>query len=152
MAEDNNGEHMQRPDVVPNHWQGSQLKQLCGRLLTSIHAVDSSASISSVSRWDEDDSTLVRVRSSTESLSVDVLQALRNAWPLATVALVENVVEGVNEAQVVVPSRKEAMHRAEAVVRQRGVVRFFHAMLRIGVLSTFMLFVISMTAHISRAE
>lgn len=81
-------------------------QKLCRRILTTVQSVDADASISSVSKWDNDDSTLVRVRTSglaTASTSL-IVGALRAAWPLASVSIVENVVDGTSEAQVLVPS------------------------------------------------
>lgn len=94
-------------------------QKLVRRILTTVKAVDADASISSVSRWDHDDSTLVRVRTSglaAASPSV-VVAALRAAWPLASVSIVENVVEGTSEAQLLVPSLDDQ----RALARQRAI-------------------------------
>lgn len=82
--------------------------QLCRRVLRTVQAVDDGAAITSVSRWDHDDSTLVRIRTGTvQSPPSAIVEALTRAWPLARVSLVENVIEGTSEAQMLMPSVAE---------------------------------------------
>jgi len=86
---------------------------LCTRLLRTAHAVDEGATISGVARNDQD-ATLVRLRSGADVGSV--ASALRRALPLAAVSVVENLVDGVTEAQVLVPggAERRALARAHA--------------------------------------
>ena len=79
---------------------------LCENLLNRATALDMNASISSVSKRDADDSTLVRIRTSKDT-AMGVLSALRLAWPLATVTLVQNRLSGNTEAQVLLPNEKD---------------------------------------------
>jgi len=81
--------------------------QLCRRVLSTVQAVDTDASITSVSRLEHDSATLVRIRAGGSRNPHGILSALIRAWPLARVSLVENVVEGTTEAQMLVPSRDE---------------------------------------------
>jgi len=86
---------------------GSLATQLCRRVLSTVQAVDTDASITSVSRLEHDSATLVRIRAGGSRNPHGILSALAYAWPLARVSLVENVVEGTTEAQMLVPSRDE---------------------------------------------
>lgn len=79
---------------------------LCENILERATALDMNASISSVSRRDADDSTLVRIRTSKDA-ALGVLSALRLAWPLATVTLVQNRLSGNTEAQVLIPNEED---------------------------------------------
>ena len=67
--------------------------------------------------------TLVRVRSgaasSASSNPASLASALRAAWPLAHVGVVENFIEGTFEAQVVVPPVKEQRELAHAAMARR---------------------------------
>ena len=77
-------------------------------------ALDMNASISSVSKRDADDSTLVRIRTSKDT-AMGVLSALRLAWPLATVTLVQNRLSGNTEAQVLLPNEKDQLEIAKTL-------------------------------------
>ena len=76
------------------------------RILDRAKALDMNASIANISKRDSDDSTLVRVRTSGDA-AMGVLAALRAAWPLATVTLVENAIDGNKEAQVLLPNARD---------------------------------------------
>ena len=97
-------------------------KRICRRVLSTAQSIDATASIASVARLDENnDATLVRVRAGSSSKfdPASLVSALRSAWPLAHVAVVENVIEGTHEAQVVVPSTQEQREIAHAIVARR---------------------------------
>ena len=87
---------------------------LCENLLNRATALDMNASISSVSKRDADDSTLVRIRTSKDT-AMGVLSALRLAWPLATVTLVQNRLSGNTEAQVLLPNEKDQLDIAKTL-------------------------------------
>ena len=87
---------------------------LCENLLNRAMALDMNASISSVSKRDADDSTLVRIRTSKDT-AMGVLSALRLAWPLATVTLVQNRLSGNTEAQVLLPNEKDQLEIAKTL-------------------------------------
>lgn len=80
---------------------------LCRRVLSTVRSVDSKASITSVAKWESDDSTLVRLKTSTGSVMTAIQAALRLAYPLASISIVENVIDGTNEAQILLPSKTE---------------------------------------------
>ena len=82
------------------------VKAVCDRILGRAMALDTRAEVASVSRRDADDATLVRIRTSKDA-ALGVLSALRAAWPLATVSLVENCLNGNTEAQVLLPSARD---------------------------------------------
>ena len=107
----------------------------CNRVLERAQTHDAHAKISSVSRRDLDDATLVRVHTSSAS-AMNVLSALRNAWPLATVTLVENLLSGRKEAQVLLPNEREQMEIAKRMAHEnqgqallRGILRLLLVML-----------------------
>jgi hypothetical protein len=107
----------------------------CNRVLERARASDSSARISSVSRRDLDDATLVRVHTSSSS-AMQVLETLRAAWPLATVTLVENLLTGRKETQVLLPNERDQMEIAKRMAHDnrgqlllRGILRLLLVML-----------------------
>ena len=96
--------------------------RVCRRVLRTARSVDAKASLASVARLDANgEATLVRVRSGiTESSSpASLASALRKAWPLAHVGVVENFIEGTFEAPVVVPPVKEQRELAHAAMARR---------------------------------
>ena len=102
----------------------SLAQRICRRVLRTARAVDAKASLASVARLDADgEVTLVRVRSgaasSASSNPASLASALRAAWPLAHVGVVENFIEGTFEAQVVVPPVKEQRELAHAAMARR---------------------------------
>ena len=108
------------------------LQRVCQRVLSIVHKVDDGACVSSVARWDHDDSTLVRVRMSTDGVGYRILDSLRAAWPLARVTLVENVVEGVTEAQVLVPSQHDQLCAARDMAQSTPLVRLLSTAVNVG--------------------
>ncbi len=94
---------------------------LYDNILALVKKIDSTSRISSVSRRDADDGVLVRLVTSDDSLGV--LRALRDALPLASVSLVENLVDGRTEAQLLLPNSSEqrtiATHLAQFSAGQR---------------------------------
>jgi hypothetical protein len=97
-------------------------QRICRRVLSTAQSVDATATISSVARLEENnDATLVRLRAGSSSKfdPASLIAVLRSAWPLAHVSVVENVIEGTHEAQVVVPSTHEQREIAHAIVSRR---------------------------------
>mgnify|MGYP005623372229 FL=1 len=90
------------------------VKAVCERILHRAMALDMNAEVASVSRRDADDATLVRIRTSKDA-ALGVLAALRAAWPLATVSLVENCLNGNTEAQVLLPSKRDERNIAKTL-------------------------------------
>lgn len=88
-----------------------------------------------MSRRDLDDATLVRVHTSSSS-AMQVLETLRAAWPLATVTLVENLLTGRKETQVLLPNERDQMEIAKRMAHDnrgqlllRGILRLLLVML-----------------------
>ena len=88
--------------------------QFCETLLAHVRPIDNGAEIASVSRRDYDDATLVCVRTSAKD-STGVISALRKFLPLARVSLVENVMNGRTEAQVLLPNEHDQQEIAKAL-------------------------------------
>jgi len=94
-------------------------RSLCRRILAVAQNVDAAARISAVTKVADDGGTLVRVRADgTDSPSL-VANALRAALPLSVITLVENVVEGTCEAQVLLPELQMQRAIARSEVRTR---------------------------------
>lgn len=85
---------------------------LYDNILRRATALDMHASIAGIARRDADDSTLVRIRTSSDT-SLGMLEALRAAWPLATVSLVQNLVDGKTEAQMLLPNEEDQLAHAK---------------------------------------
>ncbi len=81
-------------------------------ILKRASALDMHARIAGIARRDADDSTLVRIRTSNDT-SLGVLAALRAAFPLATVSLVQNLVDGKTEAQMLLPNAEGQLSNAK---------------------------------------
>ena len=112
---------MANTEMDPPHATSAQT--LCRRILASVKTTDDAASISSVSSWDHTDATLVRIRASkAQQTPLAIVSALRSAWPLATVSLVENVVDGSIEAQMAAAHR---MQRGDGVPASCEAALFF---------------------------
>jgi hypothetical protein len=107
---------------APTDESESLAQRVCRRVLRTAQTVDKDASLASVARLDGNaEATLVRVRAGHLSTNpASLAAALRAAWPLAHVAVVENYIEGTYEAQVVVPAVKEQRELAHAAVAQRA--------------------------------
>jgi hypothetical protein len=103
--------------------------QFCETLLAHVRPIDSGAEIASVSRRDYDDATLVCVRTSAKD-STGVISALRKFLPLARVSLVENVMNGRTEAQVLLPSPDEQREIANTIAHQGTAQLYFRVVLR----------------------
>lgn len=94
---------------------------------TAARVVDATARISSISRWDHDDSTLLRV-STDSGASFGVADALRRRWPLATVSVVNDDVNGLTQTQILVPSGDDQKHLASAMAHESGMARWLAVM------------------------
>jgi len=86
---------------------------LCESILKRVQQFDAGAEIASVRRTEDDGS--VRVRVTTKTVAQDMLQALRDAWPLANVSQVENLVSGRTETQVMLPDEAEQHELAKRI-------------------------------------
>ena len=129
----------------------SLAQRLCERVLSTVHQVDSGATISSVSRWESDDSTLVRVKTSTASMSIAMTNALKCAWPLANVSMMESVLDGTTEAQILLPSETEQRCIAYDLVMESPRVRLLRQLTKFVSFAGMMAFVIAVTAALSVA-
>ena len=88
------------------------------RVLQKAQEVDASARVTSVSRRDADDGVLVRLAASGGGDAQDMVRSLRSSWPLATVSLVKNLMNGRTETQVLLPNESEQREIAMALAYQ----------------------------------
>ena len=132
---------------------GTLAQKLCRRVLSTVRDVDRNAAITSVSRWDHDSATLVRVRAgeaNSGGAPFGIVDALKRAWPLARVSLVENVVEGTTEAQMLVPSRDEQRDIARQQAYGSRLARRVRLFAKLATLAATLSFVVLATANASR--
>jgi len=87
---------------------------LCESILGRVRQFDEGAEIASVRRTEEDGSMRVRLLA-TKADAQGMLQALRSAWPLASVSQVENLVSGCTETQVLLPDEAEQQELARSI-------------------------------------
>jgi hypothetical protein len=87
---------------------------LCESILGRVRQFDERAEIASVRRTEEDGSMRVRLLA-TKADAQGMLQALRSAWPLASVSQVENLVSGCTETQVLLPDEAEQQELARSI-------------------------------------
>jgi len=83
-------------------------------VLHGCRRVDAEASIASVLR-DSEGRTVVRVRASDGSdsgMPVRLLQSMQRLWPLAKTSVVENAIDSIVEAEIVIPTERDEMARA----------------------------------------
>lgn len=95
---------------------------VCERILNAARRLDAAAKITSVSRRDADDGILVRLAAQQDKTAA-LTTALRNAWPLASVSTVENLVNGHTEAQVLLPSEAEQREIAKSLAERSPLQR-----------------------------
>ena len=128
--------------------QGTLAQRLCARVLASVHSVDNEATISTVSRWEYDESTLVRVRGRVQPIAL--LHTLRDSFPLARVSVVENVIDGSNEAQLLVPSMLEQELIASSMATNTTLVVWMNRLIKALLLFALVSFAIFVTALASQ--
>jgi len=87
---------------------------LCESILARVRKFDDGAEIASVRRTEADGAMRVRLLASKAD-APGMLQALRSAWPLASVSQVENLVSGRTETQVLLPDEAEQQKLARAI-------------------------------------
>lgn len=133
---------------LPSPRSTSLATQLCRRVLSTVQAVDTDASITSVSRWDHDSATLVRIRAGGSQTPHGILSALKHAWPLARVSLVENVVEGTTEAQMLVPSRDEQQVLARGQALSTTSTRITRLLVRLVACAALVSFAVVTTSNL----
>ena len=97
-------------------------ESVCERILSSAKRFDAAAKITSVSRRDVDDGILVRLAAQKDK-TLALTKALREAWPLASVSTVENLVNGHTEAQVLLPSEAEQQEIAKSLAERSPLQR-----------------------------
>lgn len=137
-------------DAATPQTEGTLTHRLCDRVLGTVRTVDKGASISSVAKWDRDDSTLVRIKSSNQMYAMAMQAALRCAWPLARITTVENYVEGTTEAQILLPSEAEqrcvAYDMAMDAPRSRTLGRLANFLMMTGVVALAVAITAAVTA------
>jgi len=84
-------------------------------ILSKVKEFDAAARVSSVSRRDADDGVLVALETTVDSPGL--LQSLREAWPLANISLVKNVMNGRTQAQVLLPNERDQQEIAKGLAR-----------------------------------
>lgn len=84
-------------------------------ILQKVKEFDAGARVASISRRDADDGVLVRFDAKTGEDGL--LQSLREAWPLASVSVVKNLINGRTEAQVLLPNEREQREIAKELAR-----------------------------------
>lgn len=87
---------------------------LCESILGRARQFDDGVQIASVRRTEEDGSMRVRLLASKADAK-GMMQALRNAWPLASVSQVVNLASGRTETQVLLPDETEQQERARSI-------------------------------------
>jgi hypothetical protein len=109
----------------------STLAERLGKgVLKTAQAVDATARICSIARWEHDDSTLLKV-STDSGTPFNVADVLRRRWPLATVSIVHNVISGHREAQVLVPSSADQLKRANAMAMESSTALWLSLLVRV---------------------
>lgn len=139
-------------DGLPESKPSTLAQQLCRRVLTTVQSIDRNASIASVSRWDHDCSTLVRVRAGETKTNapLSIVNALQRSWPLARVSLIENVMEGTTEAQMLVPSREEQREIARQQAFDSRAAKRVRIFAKVMALAALLSFVVLVTANAIR--
>ena len=84
-------------------------------ILSKVKEFDAAARVSSVSRRDADDGVLVALETTVDSPGL--LKSLREAWPLANISLVKNVMNGRTQAQVLLPNERDQQEIAKGLAR-----------------------------------
>lgn len=109
--------------VVGQGWSGlgsvvrvrAMVLSICERILERAQQFDSTVEVAAVARRDADDGILVRL--ATKTAPGGLVDALRDAWPLASVSLVQNRVSGRTEAQVLLPNEAEQRALAKSLAK-----------------------------------
>ena len=118
------------PVAVASNQEQTLADRLCNGVLNTARAVDATARISSVAKWEHDDSTLLRV--STESGDpLKVADVLRRRWPLAAVSVVQDMINGNQQTQVLVPSGVDQLRRANDMAKESSVALWLSLLVRI---------------------
>lgn len=123
--------------------------RLCSSVLSIARAEDDGARIASIAKWEHDDSTLLRVSADAGTIP-SIAAALRRRWPLASVGIVEDVMNGTQQAQLLVPSGEDQLRRANGMATESRGVRILGALARaLGVAAT-LVFVVAVVATVTR--
>tara|TARA_B100000965_G_scaffold307102_1_gene266040 strand:- start:757 stop:1176 length:420 start_codon:yes stop_codon:yes gene_type:complete len=120
---------MDPPVTEPRSTQ-TLAERLSKGVLNTARSVDASARISSIARWEHDDSTLLKVSTESET-PFQIADVLRRRWPLATVSIVQNVISGHSEAQVLVPSSADQIKRANDMAKESSTALWLSLLVRV---------------------
>ena len=119
-----------RVATVHNQRTDSLAHALVRRVLTKARSVDSNVKLSSISEIDETSNTLMRLRTSVEgddssrnATAKRLAEVLRCAWPLATVGVVENVLDGGLETTILLERATVSAERAREIARDGARAR-----------------------------
>lgn len=83
---------------------------------------DAEASVASVLR-DSSAHTVIRLRPTGGRTALSLLSTLRQVLPLAQTRVIENVLDGTLETEVVVPTKKDEHRAARSLARSRPLAR-----------------------------
>ncbi len=123
--------------------------RLCSSVLSIARAEDDGARISSIAKWEHDDSTLLRVSADAGTIP-SIAAALRRRWPLASVGIVEDVMNGTQQAQLLVPSGTDQLRRASSMATESRGVRLLGSLARALGVAAALVFVVAVAATVAR--
>ena len=132
------------PKTVP-----SLADRLCSSVLSIARAEDDGACITSVAKWEHDDSTLLRVSADAGTMP-SIAAALRRRLPLASVGIVEDVMNGTQQAQLLVPSGADQLRRANAMATESRGVTILGALARARGAAAVLVVVAAVVAPVAR--
>ena len=137
---------MSDDDVKKN---GSMTQRICSNVLESARSIDSSAFISTFANVAGGESTLVRVRmgscKATRAAKTSLLvENLKKRWPLASICLTENALDGTTEAHFLLPSREECVSLAYEHAQQTDQALQLKKIVKIMAGVTFIAFIFSL--------
>lgn len=115
-------------------------------ILQKVKEFDAGARVASVSRRDVDDSVLVAFETDVDSPGL--LKSLRQAWPLASVSVVKNLMNGRVQAQVLLPNECDQHEIAKALARDSAWEKPLR-MLATGLVALLVVACVQRVAHIS---
>ena len=99
------------PDSPVSRPAAKNANVLAELVLQTCRAVDTSAHVSSILR-DSEGRTIVRIRTDPRNETTRTLVALQTTWPLARSSVSENPLDGISEAEIIIPRKVDEMRRA----------------------------------------
>lgn len=99
-------------------------ERVSGAVLRSCRLHDSDARIASVLR-DSDGRTIVRLKAGSSS-AAQLLESMKQLWPLADTAVVESAFDNTLQAQIVVPSEEDEWKQAQRRASASSCARRLH--------------------------